>query len=607
MSKGLRNLLFVLLAVVLLSILVALVYKTQAIDTSVRQQINTHLRDMKQLDAEWNLDVLRSKIGIDKNYDKVTTPLQLLQAHQNDLILAVEESHADNIKQAADSLQEAVNTKIDLIDRFKSQHSLLKNSLNFLPTAVTQLQAAIVKTRWDDQQSKEDAPGEKSDNLGISRADAMKTANTAKDMLTELLKYNLNPDAEGKRTVNGLVDVLADKQKIYEEPIQGQLGMIVNHARTVLKQKDSEDALLLELGQLPIIERINALGDHFEQGFDLAFKTQDKWRTALIAYASGLLLLLVLAGIFLWRSYRTLDKANASLELRVTERTQDLSNALTDLKESQLQLVQSEKMASLGQMVAGIAHEINTPLAYVKSGLEVLHTRIDDVDILVNDTADLMGLMADEQGNEDALAEKFASVQELSAAFVETEAISEVKSLLGDGLHGIEQISEIVKNLKDFSRLDRARLDRFNVNEGIASTLTIARNIVKHRQIEQNLADVPPIICSPSQINQVFLNLINNACQATNPENGVVTITTKALADGVAIDISDNGKGIQDEHLSRIFDPFFTTKKVGEGTGLGLSIVQRIIKEHGGTIQVSSKVDVGTRFTVLLPYQATVG
>jgi signal transduction histidine kinase len=611
MKRILRRLFLVLASLGLITVLWALVQKTQSIDTSVLQQVNSQLRELKQVDATWNLDILRSKMGINKNYDQVTTPLQWLQQNQPALMAAVDQTEANAIKQAADELRAAINEKISLVDRFKMQNALLKNSLRFLPTAVAQLRDQIVAVTLSDASIGINNTGQLSLPSSFSPS-LTKLEATANEMLTELLKYNLAPDATLKARVESLINNLAEKpSSSYPEPIQAQVDMIVNHARTVLKQKESEDQVLTSIEQIPITERIDQLAAQFEHSFDTALKEKERWRIALIAYSASLLLLLAFAVFAVWRSYRSLDQANTFLEQRVEERTRDLSAALANLRESQLQLIQSEKMASLGQMVAGIAHEINTPLAYVKGGLEILSARMEDLDALVKETSGLMQLMTqepvgDEADHEQQLAEQFATVQEISEAFVETEAISEINGLLEDGLHGIGQISEIVSNLKDFSRLDRAKVAEFNVNEGVESTLKIARNIVKHRRIELQLGDVPLIICSPSQINQVLLNLINNACQATTEETGIVTIITRPTEQGLALEVKDNGQGIHPDHLSQIFDPFFTTKKVGEGTGLGLSIVQRIVKEHGGRIKVDSVLGVGTCFTVELPreYQA---
>jgi signal transduction histidine kinase len=174
--------------------------------------------------------------------------------------------------------------------------------------------------------------------------------------------------------------------------------------------------------------------------------------------------------------------------------------------------------------------------------------------------------------------------------------------LTKDGLYGIAQISEIVTNLKNFSRLDRSKVGSFNVNEGLDSALMLARHELKRHAVKKNFGDIPPLTCSPSQINQVFLNLINNAAQAIDPGPGLITITTRRDDDRhIAVEVADNGIGIAPEILPRIFDPFFTTKDVGKGTGLGLSIVYKIVEQHGGRISVASNPGVGTRFTVVLP------
>jgi signal transduction histidine kinase len=257
-------------------------------------------------------------------------------------------------------------------------------------------------------------------------------------------------------------------------------------------------------------------------------------------------------------------------------------------------------------MVAGIAHEINTPLAYVKSSLATLQERLPGVQGLVHEYARLIQMIERGDAPDDALGAQFERVSKLAAEFHGDTGTSELQTMSTDALHGIEQISEIILNLKNFSRLDRSKVSRFNLNEGLESTLVIARNLVKHKTVKRKLGEIPLIECSPSQVNQVFLNLITNAAQATaDDQSGEISIASSVTPNGyVRVEIGDNGHGIPENVLSKIFDPFFTTKEVGKGTGLGLSIAYKIVQEHGGRIDVKSKVGHGTTFTVLLPVKA---
>ena len=162
-------------------------------------------------------------------------------------------------------------------------------------------------------------------------------------------------------------------------------------------------------------------------------------------------------------------------------------------------------------------------------------------------------------------------------------------------------MAEIVGNLKDFSRLDRSKVTSFNINDGLQSTLLLAKHLLKSITVDRVFGQISSIVCSPSQINQVFLNLITNAAQAMGDHPGKITLTSRNEADGVVVEVADNGSGIPPEVLPKIFDPFFSTKEVGKGTGLGLSISYKIVQEHGGRIDVHSEVGKGTRFTVWLP------
>ena len=200
----------------------------------------------------------------------------------------------------------------------------------------------------------------------------------------------------------------------------------------------------------------------------------------------------------------------------------------------------------------------------------------------------------------------FTAVNERVSRLKKKKVLSDLQGLVKDGEYGTTQMSEIVGNLKDFSRLDRSKATQFNLNDGLNSTLAMAKHQLKTATVETQFNDIPHVYCSPSQINQVFLNLINNAAEALDRGRGKIVIRTRKQGDGVAVIIADNGSGIAPDVLPKIFDPFFSTKEIGKGTGLGLSISYKIIKQHGGRIDVDSTPGQGTRFTVFLPLNPPV-
>lgn len=302
---------------------------------------------------------------------------------------------------------------------------------------------------------------------------------------------------------------------------------------------------------------------------------------------------------------RTFDQMLDNLKATTASRD-ELDRMNTALKDSTAALIQSEKLASIGQMVAGVAHEMNTPLAYVSSSVELVMDQLPEVQALIAEYGKLTELLnsgADDQ----ALAQQFAQVQALATAFSESRPLDEAGALLTRSVHGLNQIRELVMNLKNYSRTDRERMMEFSLNEGLDSVLMLAKPVLKTRvKVVKEYGDIPFVACSPSQINQVFLNLITNAAQAIEGDAGTIHVQTRASADRVQVIVRDNGKGIAPQAMPKIFEPFFTTKKVGEGTGLGLSISKKIVEEHGGTIHAESVLGKGTVVTVTLPAQAIV-
>ncbi|BAU13518.1 integral membrane sensor signal transduction histidine kinase [Leptolyngbya sp. NIES-3755] len=303
---------------------------------------------------------------------------------------------------------------------------------------------------------------------------------------------------------------------------------------------------------------------------------------------------------------RQLEDYNQTLEDKVDARTQELKEALNELKRTQAKIVQSEKMSSLGQLVAGIAHEINNPVNFI-------HGNLGHVQENIQDLLDLIELYQSEYQATIAIANK---IEEIDLAFLQDD----VPKLLNSMTVGTERIREIVKSLRIFSRLDEAEVKAIDIHEGIDSTLMILQNRLKAKpdraeiQVIKDYAELPMVQCYAGQLNQVFMNILVNAIDAL--EEGLVKdpthqphikIGTKQMGESIEIAISDNGTGIPESVQSRIFDPFFTTKAVGKGTGMGMSISYQIITEkHGGELECVSTPGQGTLFLIRIPIEQNI-
>ena len=303
-----------------------------------------------------------------------------------------------------------------------------------------------------------------------------------------------------------------------------------------------------------------------------------------------------------------IKRQNALLEIKVQERTEqlhrnneELNKAFKDLKEAQTQLISAEKMASLGQLTAGIAHEINNPINFVAANVKPLERDIRQL----LETIEQIEAIHETDVSPELKQQQIASFKEEQDL---DYTITEINYLL-KGIHeGASRTASIVKSLRTFSRLDEDSLKAADLEEGIESTLIIVNNLLKDIKVEKNWGGIPEVICYPGKINQVFLNIISNAIYAIHRKfgdkpGGKLTIETSCDNRNVFISIRDNGIGMAEDVKKRIFEPFFTTKEVGEGTGLGMSIAFNIIKKHEGDIYIESEPGEGCTFRLSLPLQ----
>ena len=280
-----------------------------------------------------------------------------------------------------------------------------------------------------------------------------------------------------------------------------------------------------------------------------------------------------------------------------------LEKTLSNLEQTQAKMLQSEKMASIGQLAAGVAHEINNPTGFVSSNLKTLSDYQNDMNRLIDDYRVLKTTLKTVPGLDlpDAVADLLARV-EASETEVDIDYIREdVGELIGDCREGTERIKKIVEDLKHFAHPGEDRLKETDINAGIESTLNVVNNELKYKAtIVKELGEIPTVYGYPQQLNQVFMNILVNAAQAIE-KSGEIRIVTGTVGDFAEVRISDTGCGIAKENINKIFDPFFTTKEVGKGTGLGMNIAYNIINKHGGGIRVESTLGKGTTFIIHLP------
>jgi len=352
----------------------------------------------------------------------------------------------------------------------------------------------------------------------------------------------------------------------------------------------------LEYGQIECCEHEHAAADGEKQFVEIqvAPVLDDQGKPLYLIHMARDITLRKQAELELRRFARQLEEQNSVLEQKTDEALQahrQLEVAHADLQESQSRVLQQEKMASIGSLAAGVAHEINNPIGFISSNLSTL----------VKYSERLTSYLRLQDESLRQSGELPSDLAEQRKKWKIDTICDDLGELLAESREGTDRVQQIVVDLKGFSRVDEAGCKPVDLHECIETTLNIARNEIKYKAtVEKEFGDLPPVTCFPQQLNQVFMNLLVNAAHAIE-KKGEIRIRTWSADGEVKIVISDNGKGMPDDVKKKIFEPFFTTKPVGKGTGLGLSISYDIIKKHQGRLEVESDVGKGTAFTITLP------
>lgn len=303
------------------------------------------------------------------------------------------------------------------------------------------------------------------------------------------------------------------------------------------------------------------------------------------------------------KAKRELQEKNLELEKRTFELEAEkkrLKEAYEQLNQMQAQLLQSEKLASLGQLSAGVAHELNNPISFIHSNLGTLGEYVREIKTFLQKCSELERALRSDKSCTNLLKEIDALKEEIRLSSI----LEDFDKIISQSKEGTHRVKEIVQNLKDFAHTDKGKLELADINQGIESTLNIVWNELKYKaEVIKEYGAIPKIECFPQQLSQVFMNILVNAAQAIETK-GEIRIKTYQMRKSVVVEISDTGVGIPKENLLHIFEPFFTTKEVGKGTGLGLSVVYGIIQKHKGEIEVESEVNKGSTFRVILPIKS---
>ncbi|MEO0997833.1 MAG: ATP-binding protein [Pseudomonadota bacterium] len=582
----LRNILLALAGALVTGLLVFLMIQSSAVDSEYYVDYGTRINLLRQGETDF---ATLSEAAQNAYREGRAVPnsamvaLQRLQSGRDELNVLFGDAGDPRVAAAFAEYDQALSTTTADVRRFISEQRELADAVSMVrnesPTVVRDLR-----------------------RFGLQAA-----SQTVFGVAVEIMDYASGIGGHSKENLATRIESIEGNDDV-QRRLPGKLDVLLEASRAVLSTREQAAGTLSRIETSAVPGASRTLQTALREINRSTVGRADRARTLLAIFSILFLGGIAYTAIKLRGSYGqlrdskvALEQLNQSLEERVEARTEQLSSAYEELKESQSQLVHAEKMSSLGELVAGISHEINTPLWYLLSNSSMLKERLESFDDFVGVAELLLDQLRHGDKDKDKFVKRLQELDNLLQNEGLRDDLEESLDLISDSIEGLEQLAEMAQSLKDFSRLDRAAVDRFNVNEGLEKSLLIGRNFLKNRvEVNKHFGEVPPIMCAPSQINQIFLNLIKNASDAIENE-GTIDLTTRHDDTNVYVEVKDSGPGIPADVMDKIRDPFFTTKEVGKGTGLGLSIVDKIISSHNGELRIESPPGQGARFTVVLP------
>ncbi len=578
-----RRFSFRLIAILVFSLLMLLLTglfrQTQVYNISEHYQIVENLRALQQTNLETTTDALKVRLSIAHNYDALAANRSTFQAQQTSLdqlfIRALPKNRS--IQQTLAFLAAQASSRNVLIEDFKADNSVLQNSTRYFPKAVEGLLREL---------------SESANNRQLY------------DLLNQLskaiLRYSLEDTSSNAAEIEQTIEQIKSQQiEVVDtaslSSLQSSVKNICLHAETILRLKPETTQAIARLANASTGTAIDQTIVNYENYHRQSTELKNRYR--LLLYL--IVLLLMLFSLYLsWtrRNAAILRRVNLNLNQLVAERTQDLKETIEKLKRSQAQLIQAEKMSGLGQLAAGVAHEINNPICFIYGNVQAAQQ-------YTRDCLELVSLY--EQHYPDPVEDIQEFTESIDFDFVKEDW----GKLLVSMQSGTTRVKKIVESLRNFSRLDESGYKAIDIHEGIESTLLLLNHRLERTssqsiEVVRHYGDLPKVDCHAEAINQVFMNVLNNAVDAlSNTESAAqITIATMLQPEYVQISIADNGSGIPKEVQSKIFDPFFTTKPVGQGTGLGLTTsYQTVVEAHQGRLEVTSTTEKGTEIFIQLP------